>query len=139
MITHTYKYIYIWTANTGYTTKLISILKTNLPWSKIKLFVQPKLRWPRITKFDLARFGGKGKVFKAIFRRQLRSQNILNSPGIKRWKDWVWQFSCAHLGLAQHRYLSTYYLLLLSQLNFEHFPSFVLSKSFSEFESTQRA
>ena len=77
-------YTCIWTADTGHTTKLISILKTNLPWSKIKLFVQPKLRWPRITKFDLARFGGKGKVFKAIFRRQIRSKRFAKHLKLSR-------------------------------------------------------
>ena len=36
-------YTYIWTADTGHTTKLTSILKTNFFffWSRIKLFVQP--------------------------------------------------------------------------------------------------
>ena len=83
-------YTFMWTADTGHITKLISILKINLSWSRIKLFVQPKLRWPRITKFDLARFEGKGKVFKAISRRQLRSQRFAKHLKLsRRWKYWV--------------------------------------------------
>ena len=65
-------------------------------------------------------------------------RDILNCPGIKRWKDWVWQFSFARLGLAQHRYLSTYYLspILQSVARFAvGFWTFSFLHAFQEFFS----